>query len=101
MSAAHSAMKHTPLYSCLQVAAEREQPHSMSGLTPELGVTCYPSVYFDVSIRTRSVQQACPLDWIMSAPDSLPITDPIYPYMVHSVAPSLGGQATLALNPTG
>ena len=97
----HSATKHTPLYSYLQVPAEEEQPHSVSRLTPELEVMCYPSVYFYVFIQTRSAQLACPLAWIMSVPDSLPITDPIYPYMVHSVAPSLGNQATLVLNPTG
>ena len=61
---------------------------------------CFPSVYFNIFIQTRSAQLACPLAWIMSAPDSLPKTDPIYPYMVHSVAPSLGGQATLVLNLT-
>ena len=97
----HSAMKHTPLYSCLQVPAEREQPHSALRSTPELEIMCYPSMYFNISIQTRSAQLACPLAWITSPPGSLPITDPIYPYMVHSVAPSLGGQATLVLNPTG
>ena len=90
---AHSATKHTPLYSCLQVPAEEKQPHSISRSTLELEIMCCPSMYFDVFIKTRSVQLACPLAWITSAPDSLPIMDPIYPYMVHSVAPSLGGQA--------
>ena len=42
----------------------------------------------------------CPLAWIMSAPDSPPIMDPIYLYMVHSMAPSLGSQITLVLDPT-
>ena len=62
---------------------------------------CYPSMYFDVSIQTRSAQLVCPLAWIMSVLDSPPLMDPLYPYMVHSLAPSLGGQATLVLNPTG
>ena len=97
----HDAMRHTPLYSCLQVPAEREQPHSMSRLTLELEVMCCPSVYFDASIWTRSAQLACPLAWMMSVPDTLHITDPMYLYMVHSVGPSLGSQATLVLNHTG
>ena len=100
MSVPHSAMRHRPPYSCLQVPAEG-LPHSMSKLTLELEVMCCPSVYFNVYIQTRSAQLACPLACIMLAPESLPIMDPIYPYMVHSVAPSLGGQATLVLNPTG
>ena len=62
---------------------------------------CCPYVYFDVYIQTRSAQLACLLAWVTSAPNSLPITDPIYPYMVHSMAPSLDGQATLVLDPTG
>ena len=95
------AMKHTPLYSCLQVPAERELPHSTSRLILELEVMCCPSVYFDIFIQTRSAQLACPLAWIMSAPNSLLITDPIYPYMAHSVVPSLGSQATLVLDLTG
>ena len=71
----HGAMKHTPLYSCLQVPAEREKPHSTLRLTLELEVTCCPSVYFNGSIQTRSAQLA----WNTSAPDSLPVMDIIYP----------------------
>ena len=97
----HDAMRHTPPYSCLQVPAEREQPHSMLRLTLELEVRCCPYVYFNIYILTRSAQLACPLAWIMSAPDSPPIMDPTFLYMVHSVAPSLGGQTTLVLNLTG
>ena len=97
----HNAMRHTPLYSCLQVPAEKEQPHSMLRLTPELEVMCCPYVYFNIYIPTRSAQLACLLTWIMSASNSPPIMDPTYLYMVHSMAPSLGGQTTLALNPTG
>ena len=96
----HSAIKHTPLHSCLQVPAEREQPHSVLRSTPELEVMCCPYVYFNISIQTRSGQLACPLAWITSAPDSPPITDPIYPYMVDSMAPSLGSQDALVLDPT-
>ena len=62
----------------------------MSRLTLELEVMCCPSVYFDGCIQTRSAQLAWPLAWIMSVPDSSPIMDPIYLYMVHSMAPSLG-----------
>ena len=76
-------MKHTPPYSYLQVPAEGELPHSESWSTLELEEMCCPSMYFDVSIQTISAQLACPLAWIMSPPDSPPITDPIYPYMVH------------------
>ena len=101
MSTPHSAMKHTLLYSCLQVPAEEGQPHSMSRGILELEVTCCPYVYFDILIQTRSAQLACLLGWITSAPDSMPIIDPIYLYMVHSVAPSLSSQATLVLDPTG
>ena len=83
----HSATKHTPLYSCLQGPAEKEQPHSASRSTLELEVTCYPFVYFNIFIKTRSAQLAYSLAWIMSVSDSLSITDPIYPYMVHSCGP--------------
>ena len=96
----HGAMRHTPPYSCLQVPAEKVKPHSMSRSIPELEAMYYPTMFFNGSIKTRSTQLACPLAWIMSAPDSPPITDPIYPYMVHSMAPSLGSHATLVLNPT-
>ena len=101
MSVPHDAMRHTPPYSCLPVPAEREQPHSVLRLTPELEVTYYPSLCFNTFIQTRSAQLACQLAWIMSVPDLTPTIDPIYLYMVHSVAPSLGGQATLVLDPTG
>ena len=97
----HGAMRHTPPYSCLQVPAERELPHSLSRSTPGWEVMCCPYVYYDIFIQTRSAQLAWPLAWIMSAPNSPPITDPIYPYMVHSMGPSLGSQATLVLDPTG
>ena len=46
MSMSHNAMRHTPPYSCLQVLAEREQPHSMSRSILELEATCYPSHVF-------------------------------------------------------
>ena len=94
----HGAMRHTPTYSCLQVPAEEGLPHSASRLTLELVVMCCPSMYSNVYIQTRSTQLACPLAWIMSAPDSPPITDPIYPYMVHSMGPSLGSQVTHWVN---
>ena len=94
-------MRHKPLYSCLQVTAEEGLPHSVSRSIPELEVTYYPYICFDIFIPTRSAQLACPLAWIMSEPDSSPITDPIYLYMVHSMAPSLGSQTALVLNPTG
>ena len=101
MSVPHNARRHTPPYSCLQAPAEKEQPHSVSRLIPELEAMCYPSVCFDTFTQIRSAQLAYPLALIMSVPDSLPTMDPIYPYMVHSVGPSLGSQTTLALNPTG
>ena len=101
MSVPHNAMRHTPPYSCLQVPAEKGQPHSASRSIPELEEMCYPSMCFDVFIQTRSAQLAYPLDLITSVPDSPPTTDPIYLYMAHSVGPSLGSQTTLALNPTG
>ena len=97
----HNAMRHTPPSSCLQVPAEREQPHSVLRSIPELEATCYPSVCFDASIQIRSAQQAYPLALIMSVPDSPHTMDPIYPYMVHSMGPSLGSQTALALDPTG
>ena len=75
-------MKHTPQWNCLQAAAVKEQPDSVSRLTLELEVMCCPSMCFDISTQTRSAQLACPLAWITSAPGSPPITDPIYPYMV-------------------
>ena len=94
-------MRHTPLYSCLQVPAEEGLPHSVSRSIPELEVMYYPYMCFDVFIPTRSAQLACPLAWITTAPDSPPIMDPIYLYMLHFMAPSHGGQATLVLDPTG
>ena len=97
----HNAMRHTPPYSCLQVPAEKGQPHSAIKLTPELKATCYPSVCFDTFILIRSAQLAYPLALITSVPDSLPTMDPISLYMVHSVGPSLGSQTALALDPTG
>ena len=97
----HNAMKDTPPYSCLQVPAEKGQPHSMSKSIPELEAMCYPSMHFDTFIQIRSAQLAYPLALIMSVPDSLPTTDPIYLYIVHSMGPSLGSQTTLALDPTG
>ena len=97
----HDAMRHTQPYSCLLVPVEKGQPHSVSRLILELEATCYPSVCFDAFIQIRSAQLAYPLAWIMSAPDSPPTMDPIYLYMVHSVAPSLGSQTALVLNPTG
>ena len=87
MSMPHNAMKHTPPYSCLQVPAEKGQPHSASRLIPELEAMCYPSMCFNVFIQIRSTQLAYPLALILSVPDSLPTMDPIYPYMVHSHGP--------------
>ena len=101
MSTPHNAMRHTPPYSCLQVPAEKGQPCSTSRSIPELEAMCYPSVCFDAFIQIRSVQLAYPLALITSVPDSLPTTDPIYLYMVHSVGPSLGSQTTLVLDLTG
>ena len=101
MSVPHNAMRHTPPYSCLQVPAEKGQPHSVLRLTPELEETCYPSILFDAFIQIRSALLAYPLALIMSVPDSLPTMDPISLYMVHSVGPSLGSQTALALNPAG
>ena len=97
----HDAMRHTPPYSCLQVPAEKGQPHSTSRLIPELETMCYPSMYFDAFIQIRSAQLACPLAWAMSVPDSPPTTDPTYLYMVHSRDPSPGSQIALVLDPTG
>ena len=57
----HNAMRHTPPSSCLQVPAEREQPHSVLRLTLELEAMCYPSVCFDACTQIRSVQLAYPL----------------------------------------
>ena len=68
MSASHGAMKHTPLYSCLRVPAEKEQPHSTSRLILEPEVMCCPFMYFDIFIWSRSAQLACQLAWITSAP---------------------------------
>ena len=85
----------------LASASRKGRPHSVSRSIPELEVMCCPYVYFDVFIQTRSAQLACPLAWITSAPDSLPIMDPIYLYMVHSMVPSLGSQTALVINPTG
>ena len=95
MSMPHGVMKHIQQYNCLQAPAEREQS------TLELEVMCCPSVYSNISTQTRSTQLACLQAWIMSAPGSLHTTDPIYPYMAHSMAPSLGSQAALALSPQG
>ena len=96
----HDATRHTPPYNCLQVPAEKGQPHSLSRLILELEAMCYPSVCFDAFIQIRSAQLACPLAWIMSVPDSLATMDPIYLYMVHSMGPSLGSQTALVLDPT-
>ena len=93
-------MKLIQQYNCLQVPAEREHPHFVSKSTLELEVTCCPSVYSNVSTQTRSAQLACPPAWITSPQGSLHTMDPIYPYMVHSMAPLLGSQAALALDPT-
>ena len=97
----HNAMRPTPPSSCLQVPAEREQPHSVLRWTPELEATCYPSVCFDAYTQIRSAQLAYPLALITSTPDPLHTMDPIYPYMVHSKYPSLGSQITLVLASTG
>ena len=70
----------------------------MSRLTPDLEVTCCPSVCFNISTQTGSAQLDFPLAWITSAPGSPPITDPIYPYMVHSVSPSPGSQVSMAFD---
>ena len=67
---AHDATRHTPPYSCLQVPAEKGQPHSASRLIPELEAMCYPSVCFDAFTQIRSAQLACPLALITSVPDS-------------------------------
>ena len=91
-------MKHTTWYNSLQASAVKEQPHFVSRSTLELEVMCSPSMCFNVSTWTRSAQLACPLAWIMSAPGSLPIMDPIYPYMAHSVAPLSGSQVAWAFN---
>ena len=96
----HNAMRHTPPYSCLQVPAEREQPHSVSRLIPELEAMCYPSMCFDACTQIRSAQLACPLALNMSVPDSLHAMDPIYLYMVHSEDPSFGSQIGLVCTPT-
>ena len=50
----HNAMRHTPPYSCLQVPAEKGQPHSASKLISELEAMCYPFVCFDTFIQIRS-----------------------------------------------
>ena len=65
------------------------------------GGSVLPLYVFQHLYPNQISQLAFPLAWITSAPGSPPITDPIYPYMVHSVAPLLGSQATLALDPTG
>ena len=72
MSVLHNAMRHTPPYSCLQVPAEKGQPHSASRSIPELEATFYPSVCFNAFIQIRSAQLSYPLALIMSVPDSLP-----------------------------
>ena len=51
-----------------------------------------PPCVFNAFIQIRSAQLAYPLALITSVPDSLPTMDPIYPYMVHSMGPSLGSQ---------
>ena len=53
-------MRHTPLYSCLQVPAEEGQPHSVSRLILEWEVMYYPYMCFDVFILTRSAQPGLP-----------------------------------------
>ena len=57
----HNAMRHTPPYSCLQVPAEKGQPHSTSRSIPELEAMCYPSVCFDT--LSRSDQPSQPTHW--------------------------------------
>ena len=42
----HDAMRHTPPYSCLQVPAEKGQPHSVSRLIPELEGNVLPLCVF-------------------------------------------------------
>ena len=85
----------------LHASASRKGTTSLHiRLTPELELMCCPSMYFDVSIQTRLAQLACPLAWIMSPPNSMPIMDPIYPYMMYSMAPLLGSQAALVFDPT-
>ena len=100
----HAPMVQQSIYhstAACKCSAVRGQPYSAPRLIPELEVMCCPSVYFDISIQTRSAQLAWPLAWTMSAPGSQHIMGLIYPYMVHSMAPSLGSQAALVLNPTG
>ena len=45
MSVPHSAMGHTTPYSCLQVPAEKGQPHCVSRSILELEAMCYLSVF--------------------------------------------------------
>ena len=59
------------------------------------GGSVLPLVCSNVSTQTGSAQLAYPLAWITLGPGSLPTTDPIYPYIVHSVAPLSGSQAAL------
>ena len=96
----HNAMRHTPS-SCLQVPAEKGQPHSMSKSILEPEAMCYPSVCFDAFIQIRSAQLAYPLALITSGPDSLPTTDPIYLYMVHSMGHHLAARPPWLLTPQG
>ena len=48
---------------------------------------CYPSMYFNIFIWTRSAQLACPLALIMSVPDSLPITEDDLCYVFAALGP--------------
>ena len=97
----YNAIRHTQPYSFLQVPAEKGQPCSMSRSILELEETCYPSVCFDAFTQSRSAQLTCPLAWITSVPHSLPTTDPIYLYMVHSMGPSFGSQTAWHSTPQG
>ena len=85
----------------LPASASRKGTASLSvKVNTGAGGNVLPSLYLNVSTQTGSAQLACPLAWITSAPDSLHTVDPIYPYMVHSMAPSLGSQEALVLDPT-
>ena len=99
---------HTPwcnkAYTTVQLPASASRKGTASlciKVDTSAGGNVLPLVYFDIFIQTRLDQLACQLAWITSAPDPPPITNPIYPYMVHSVPPSLGGKTTLVLYPTG
>ena len=89
-------------YTTIQLPASTSRkgpPHSVSRLILGLEAMCYPSMCFDAFIQIRLAQLAYPLALITSVPDSPPTTDPIYPYMVHSMGPSLGSQTALVLDP--